>query len=124
LKLDLKKIKLKGLPNGLKLNLQDKLNLNLSSKDLKSTERSRKVKDWDSDSDLNSYRYNLKTDLKSNDGSSTTNYWMKIANFDKSYATKQTFAQSEAKSSARMKNDWTYNVPKVKVDQDSEDDNE
>jgi len=44
---------------------------------------------------------------------------MKVPNFDKSYVTKQTHINSEAKSSARMKGDWTYHVPMVD-DNDSE----
>ena len=58
-KLDLNKIKFKGISNALKANLQEKVASGISCKDFKSTGRSR-IRDYDSDSEMHSFRYNTK----------------------------------------------------------------
>lgn len=121
LKIDLKKLKLKG--TGFKPNMLDKAALNFSCKDMKSTGRSKRIKDNDSDSDINSYRYNTSKDcLRPGETSNISGFCMKVPNIDKCYNTKQNYAPSEAKSSARVQADWTYQLPEINDLQDSDDD--
>lgn len=120
IKLDLKKLKLKGLTTAFKLNIQEKGCLNMSVKDIKSTGRSKKIRDYDSDSEINSYRFNTKENYRSNDHSNVSGFYMKVPVLDKNYMTKQSNLPSDTKSSARVQPDWTYHIPFIHDDQDSE----
>ena len=88
---------------------------NFSWKDMKSTERSRQKYGFDSDSDNNSFRNYVKDCFKSNESSCISNekYILKFPITDKCYQSNNLGTQSDAKSSSRIKVDWTYALPSI-----------
>ena len=106
---------------GLKLNIGERLTSNASNNDFNSTNRS-KLKEYDSWSDSNSYRYH-----KSVKNQKQNDTYNKVHRFKQPLACKNNIFkqsnQSDAKSSARLgHSDWSHVVPMIQEPQFNESD--
>ena len=78
--------------------------------------------DYESESDINSYRYNTKSINNINQTSQISGFKMTELSLEKWLRTREGgILPSEPKSSARKNWDWTYTVPEIKnIGYDSE----
>lgn len=90
-----------------------------SQKEIKSTARSKKRGDYESDSDLNSHRYNHTKSIGITEGSNITQFRMKMPIPENEYKSKNTEGPSEPKTSSRNYKDWSRTIPELNVNSDS-----
>ncbi|CAI2383653.1 unnamed protein product [Moneuplotes crassus] len=122
IKIDMKKLNLKILPGNFLLNKEK--SFNLSTKDLKSTGRTKKKGDYESDSELNSNRFNQSKSIGIQDSSYVSQFRMKMPVMDNDYQSKKLGDPSEPKSSSRHYKDWSRTIPEFGINSDSELDTE